>query len=311
MKPLRLLVLCALLLPLPVHAQLFFKDSDKDGIRDKNDRCPFTSEDKNGIADDDGCPDDADNDGIADASDRCPRTQEDMNGYEDDDGCPDDTDGDGIPNVADRCPLRKGDGEDGCTESTPKAQQTQATQPESYGLAMARMPAWATDSPMLTVSGVLIPSRIEPILFKNGKDSLGALPDAQTPRPESRCEQLLRVLLARPELQVYLVGHASEEGKPDANVALSQKRADNVRTYLLSHGIAPERILDTLGKGTAEPIDRGTSSAAQRLNRRVEVFLVPVGQSLPTPPSQTARREEESKPMEATPTAQIVGETSP
>jgi OOP family OmpA-OmpF porin len=48
-------------------------DSDDDGVPDDVDECPDLPEDRDGIQDQDGCPeDDADGDGILDAADRCP-----------------------------------------------------------------------------------------------------------------------------------------------------------------------------------------------------------------------------------------------
>ena len=48
-------------------------DRDGDGIPDSADKCPDDPEDKDGIQDNDGCPeDDADNDGIPDKDDKCP-----------------------------------------------------------------------------------------------------------------------------------------------------------------------------------------------------------------------------------------------
>lgn len=65
-------------------------DSDGDGLRDDRDQCPDAAEDLDGLADDDGCPeDDVDGDGVADADDRCPQKPETANGFEDADGCPD------------------------------------------------------------------------------------------------------------------------------------------------------------------------------------------------------------------------------
>jgi OOP family OmpA-OmpF porin len=64
-------------------------DSDKDGITDDLDQCPLQAEDKDGIADDDGCPEkDADEDGVGDQDDKCPLEPETINGIEDSDGCP-------------------------------------------------------------------------------------------------------------------------------------------------------------------------------------------------------------------------------
>ena len=65
-------------------------DTDHDGIPDATDYCPTSAEDRDGIDDEDGCPD-ADNDGdrIPDRDDKCPNEPETYNGFEDTDGCPD------------------------------------------------------------------------------------------------------------------------------------------------------------------------------------------------------------------------------
>jgi hypothetical protein len=81
-------------------------DNDHDGIPDKLDKCPNEPEDKDGFEDADGCPDpDNDHDGIPDAQDQCPNEPEDRDGFQDADGCPDpDNDEDGVPDVQDKCP---------------------------------------------------------------------------------------------------------------------------------------------------------------------------------------------------------------
>jgi OOP family OmpA-OmpF porin len=48
-------------------------DKDEDGVDDEKDQCPELAEDRDGVQDDDGCPeDDADDDGVPDAQDACP-----------------------------------------------------------------------------------------------------------------------------------------------------------------------------------------------------------------------------------------------
>jgi hypothetical protein len=64
-------------------------DRDRDGVPDELDECPELAEDRDGVADHDGCPeDDADDDGVADKDDACPLTR----GVESDtrllNGCP-------------------------------------------------------------------------------------------------------------------------------------------------------------------------------------------------------------------------------
>jgi hypothetical protein len=85
-------------------------DRDGDGIPDDRDECPDLAEDKDGIQDDDGCPeDDADGDGILDTQDACPLVPGVWWNDPKKNGCPaPDTDGDGIPDPVDACPAVKG-----------------------------------------------------------------------------------------------------------------------------------------------------------------------------------------------------------
>jgi len=62
-----------------------FKDSDGDGVIDKDDKAPYDAEDGDGFQDDDGAPEpDNDGDGILDGDDECP----DLKGEADRRGCP-------------------------------------------------------------------------------------------------------------------------------------------------------------------------------------------------------------------------------
>src|SRR5690606_545001 len=83
------------------------KDSDGDGVLDKDDACPSVA----GTVK--GCPD-RDKDGIADKDDDCP----DLAGVPEKKGCPlveKDTDGDGVVDSKDKCPTVKGT-VDGCPD---------------------------------------------------------------------------------------------------------------------------------------------------------------------------------------------------
>ena len=76
------------------------KDTDNDGVSDRNDTCPDTPA---GVAvDKNGCPLDADNDGVADYLDACPNDA----GIASLNGCPD-TDKDGVADINDKCPDTK------------------------------------------------------------------------------------------------------------------------------------------------------------------------------------------------------------
>ncbi|MFN0015071.1 MAG: thrombospondin type 3 repeat-containing protein [Saprospiraceae bacterium] len=79
-------------------AKAEIKDTDGDGIRDKDDECKSQP----GPRKTNGCPD-TDGDGIADSRDACPNAA----GSRVFDGCPD-TDDDGTPDDKDGCPREKG-----------------------------------------------------------------------------------------------------------------------------------------------------------------------------------------------------------
>ncbi|MBQ5779216.1 MAG: OmpA family protein [Paludibacteraceae bacterium] len=75
-------------------------DEDKDGVADNVDQCPNTPE--NVMVDSLGCPIDSDKDGVADYLDQCPNTPENV--QVDTLGCPLDKDGDGVADYLDKCP---------------------------------------------------------------------------------------------------------------------------------------------------------------------------------------------------------------
>lgn len=76
------------------------RDSDKDGVTDKDDLCPDTP--FGAIVDEFGCPIDSDGDGVYDGLDQCPNTP--IGAIVDAVGCPSDSDGDGVYDGIDKCP---------------------------------------------------------------------------------------------------------------------------------------------------------------------------------------------------------------
>lgn len=92
-------------LNLAVGVNLVFgnrQDDDKDGVRNRKDKCPDTP--YGVIVTKEGCPLDTDGDGVPDYVDKCPDTPKAARGHIDADGCPLDTDGDGVPDFLDKCP---------------------------------------------------------------------------------------------------------------------------------------------------------------------------------------------------------------
>jgi len=73
--------------------------------------------------------------------------------------------------------------------------------------------------------------------------------------------------------RLQLKGHADETGSSDYNLALSQRRANAAREYLLEKGISPDRMtLRALGE--LDPVKTGRSREALAYNRRVELLLI-------------------------------------
>ena len=75
-----------------------------------------------------------------------------------------------------------------------------------------------------------------------------------------------------PASRVTIVGHTDSTGSDAINDPLSRERADNVRNYLESRGVAGSRI-QTLGRGSREPIATNDSAEHRAQNRRVEILL--------------------------------------
>ncbi len=82
--------------------------------------------------------------------------------------------------------------------------------------------------------------------------------------------KLANFMIDHPGLKLSISGHTDSEGRADANLRLSQARADAIRAYLMyEYKIDPERI-SAIGYGGEKPIVEETSEQNRKLNRRVE-----------------------------------------
>ena len=85
---------------------------------------------------------------------------------------------------------------------------------------------------------------------------------------------VVAVLFENPQLRrVQIQGHVDDAGDDDYNMELSQRRADAVAQYLVSRGIAEER-LEPEGYGSANPLVPNTSRRNRMLNRRIEFRIL-------------------------------------
>ena len=80
---------------------------------------------------------------------------------------------------------------------------------------------------------------------------------------------LAAMLEKHPSVKLRIVGHASSDGTQAFNQKLSEERAKVAADYLISIGVAADRI-QTEGKGSSEPIDKDH----RELNRRTEFIVI-------------------------------------
>jgi flagellar motor protein MotB len=104
------------------------------------------------------------------------------------------------------------------------------------------------------------------VFFASGSASLDE-------RSEAELRQLLRLLADNPGLRIRIGGHTDDVGSDTDNQRLSEARARTVRDYLVTAGVAPER-LEYRGYGESRPVEAGVSEAARALNRRTTVEVL-------------------------------------
>ena len=228
-------------------------DSDGDGIQDSEDACPNDA----GLAQFNGCPD-TDGDGFPDKEDLCPEVA----GLEQFNGCPD-SDGDGVMDSKDSCPNEAGPAENGgCpivdTDNDGIADD-QDQCPNVAGVAEKN------GCPLITeeVQNQII-DLARAIYFQTGKDAF-------TDETEIRLESLKEIISSYPNTQFRIEGHTDSTGSDKINQELSQKRADAVKAYLVENGIS-EANLTATGFGSSKPIGDNNTSKGRQANRRVDIF---------------------------------------
>ena len=240
------------------------KDSDKDGVEDKLDKCPNTQlgvavdangcpldEDKDGVpdyldkcpstpagvqVDTLGCPIDTDGDGVADYLDKCPGTPAAAKGYVDENGCPTDKDGDGVFDFEDKCPDTPGIKENkGCPEIKAEVKQ-------------------------------LFKKALNGIQFETGKSKIKGKSSFAI------LDDVVKVMQENPAYKLNIGGHTDNVGNSEKNMQLSKERAASVRDYLISKGVEESRLASA-GYGDTQPVADNKTAKGRAENRRV-AFVV-------------------------------------
>lgn len=115
-----------------------------------------------------------------------------------------------------------------------------------------------------TESGVVV--TLGDVLFASGQVQL-------VEGGRSSLEEVVDLLQTEPEKKIRVEGHTDSSGDADANLALSEQRANAVREALISLGVAAERVTAT-GMGEDFPIASNEDEEGRAQNRRVDVILL-------------------------------------
>ena len=112
---------------------------------------------------------------------------------------------------------------------------------------------------VLTLSGNL--------LFASNKATLSST-------AEARLDELSAALMTDQGRGIRIEGYTDSRGSENSNMALSKRRAETVRTYLVSRGYEADRV-QVEGKGEAQPIASNDDPEGRASNRRVEIIIEP------------------------------------
>jgi outer membrane protein OmpA-like peptidoglycan-associated protein len=116
-----------------------------------------------------------------------------------------------------------------------------------------------TDSPR----GLVV--NMADVLFDFGKYDLKS--DANI-----KLAKLAGIILAHPGLHLAIEGHTDNIGSDEANMKLSQQRADTVRDYLVQQGLGADTVT-AVGMGKADPVADNSTNEGRQKNRRVEIIV--------------------------------------
>ncbi|WP_223550307.1 OmpA family protein [Pseudomonas sp. A-B-19] len=155
-----------------------------------------------------------------------------------------DEDGDGVFDRRDRCP------------------DTPANTPVDHrGCPVPQYPdrvqAEPAQSEVITLS--------DDVLFAFNQSDL-------TPTAKSQLDALMSKFEDADVVSIKVVGHTDSVGSDAYNQTLSERRASSVAEYLLSQGVAPNKVTSE-GKGASQPIADNETEEGRAKNRRVDLHI--------------------------------------
>ncbi|SED21017.1 Outer membrane protein OmpA [Pseudomonas mohnii] len=117
------------------------------------------------------------------------------------------------------------------------------------------------------------PAQSEVITLSDAGDVLFAFNQSElTPTAKSQLDSIMGKLEDADVVSIKVVGFTDSVGSDAYNQALSQRRASSVAEYLLSQGVAPNKITSE-GKGESQPVADNETDEGRAKNRRVELHI--------------------------------------
>jgi outer membrane protein OmpA-like peptidoglycan-associated protein len=107
------------------------------------------------------------------------------------------------------------------------------------------------------------------VYFDTGKATI-------LPRSYNLLDQVVSIIIENPSIRIQVEGHTDDVGSAEANLELSQQRAEAVKAYLVEQGISPDRLI-AKGFGQSRSILPNTNSRNRSYNRRVEFKRLDTG----------------------------------
>ena len=93
-----------------------------------------------------------------------------------------------------------------------------------------------------------------------------------TTASQQRLQSLLPRLNEMGVSRIRVVGHTDNVGSASYNQTLSERRAASVAEYLISQGMAPQKVTSE-GRGASEPVAENDTEEGRAHNRRVDLHL--------------------------------------
>ncbi|MGF6396377.1 OOP family OmpA-OmpF porin [Pseudomonas frederiksbergensis] len=156
-----------------------------------------------------------------------------------------DEDDDGVFDRRDRCPDTPAD-----------------TPVEHHGCPLPQYPA--------SVKPVEPP--VSEVITLNGNVLFAYNQSELMPEARSELDSLMAKLQNTDVASIKVIGHTDSQGSDAYNQKLSERRASSVAAYLLSQGVAPNKLTSE-GRGESQPVADNDTEEGRAQNRRVELHI--------------------------------------